>query len=234
MDIGCLLERVNSDMTRVSIVIPAYNEQERLAATIQAARAIPYEHEIICVNDGSIDLTAEIAEELADLHILLPQNKGKGHALQTGWMRAKGSYIICLDADLADSASQAHHLLDPLMKKEADLTISKVPHLGRGGNGFVKSKVQRLIHDQTGVWLDAPLSGQRAFQRRWLRLLLSKNYIGYGIETMMCLHMIHGGARLLEIESDMRHREMGRNLTGVMHRYNQWRQIRKQLKGESQ
>ncbi|MFK3937169.1 glycosyltransferase family 2 protein [Alkalihalobacillus sp. NPDC078783] len=221
-------------MTRVSIVIPAYNEQERLAATIEAVRTIPFEHEIICVNDGSVDLTSEIAEELADLHLLLPENKGKGYALQAGWMRAKGSYIICLDADLADSASEAIHLLEPLMKKEADLTISKVPHRGRGGNGFVKSKVQRLIHEQTGVWLEAPLSGQRAFQRRWLRLLLSKNYTGYGIETMMCLHMIHGGARLLEIESEMKHREMGRNLTGVMHRYNQWRQIRKQLKGEAQ
>lgn len=218
-------------MTRVSIVIPAYNEEERLAATIQAARTIPYEHEIICVNDGSTDLTAEIAEEFADLHISLDENKGKGYALQTGWLRAKGAYIICLDADLTDTASEACHLLEPLMKKEADLTISKVPHLGNGGRGFVKSKVQRLIHEQTGVWLEAPLSGQRAFQRRWLRLLLSKNYIGYGIETMMCLQMIHGGARLLEIESEMKHREMGRNVTGVVHRYHQWRQIKKQLKG---
>ncbi|MCM2674957.1 glycosyltransferase family 2 protein [Alkalicoccobacillus plakortidis] len=219
-------------MTRVSVVIPAYNEEKRLAATIKAARSLPFEHEVICVNDGSTDFTAEIAEEFADVSIHLETNQGKGQALQTGWRAAKGMYILCLDADLEHSAQEAGGLLEPLMKKRADLTISKIRHNGNGGKGFVKKRVQKLIHQRTGVWLEAPLSGQRAFQRQWLRLLLSRSYTGYGIETMMCLHMIHGGARLEEIESEMTHREMGRSLSGMKHRYNQWRQIKKQLQGD--
>ncbi|MDQ0208921.1 glycosyltransferase family 2 protein [Alkalicoccobacillus murimartini] len=220
-------------MTRVSIVIPAYNEQDRLANTINAVRSLPFQHELICVNDGSVDHTAEIAEELADVCIHLPKNQGKGHALQAGWKQAKGMYILCLDADLQDTASEAAVLLEPVMNKRADLTISKMPQRGNGGRGLVKHRVQKEIHRHTGVWLDAPLSGQRAFQRQWLRLLLSRSYSGYGIETMMCLHMLKGGARLLEVESTMRHREMGRYLPGMMHRFKQWRHIEKQLRGET-
>ncbi|TSB45377.1 glycosyltransferase family 2 protein [Alkalicoccobacillus porphyridii] len=220
-------------MTRVSVIIPAYNEEQRLAATIESVRTIPFSHEIICVNDGSSDQTAKIAEELADTCVHLPVNRGKGQALQMGWKLAKGMYILCLDADLTHTAAEATVLLEPLMEKRADLTISKIVSKGNGGRGIVKQRAQKIIHKQTGIWLEAPLSGQRAFQRRWLRLLLSRPYDGFGIETIMCLHMIQGGARLLEIETSMEHREMGKSVSGILHRLRQWRQIEKQWRRES-
>lgn len=219
-------------MTRVSIVIPAFNEEQRLADTIKAARNLPYPHEIICVNDGSLDNTGKIAEQFADVCIHLPTNCGKGEALQTGWKQAKGMYILSLDADLTETAAEAHVLLKPVMNKQADLTISKIASRGNGGRGLVKQRAQKAIHKHTGVWLESPLSGQRAFQRRWLRLLLSRPYYRFGIETMMCLHMIKGGAKLLEIETTMAHREMGRSVTGMLHRMKQWMHIEKQLRRE--
>lgn len=92
----------------VTIVIPAYNEEDSLAATMQTVVALDYpkeQYELIIVDDGSTDATAKIVKEIMEknkgytMHLLQQQNKGKGAALNAALQAAKGEYFVCLDAD---------------------------------------------------------------------------------------------------------------------------------------
>lgn len=97
-------------MITVSIVIPAYNEERRLPATlehtIEYLNLQQYESEILVVNDGSTDKTKEVTELFKNKfpNLVLIEyfpNKGKGFAVKTGMLKAKGKYRLFMDADYA-------------------------------------------------------------------------------------------------------------------------------------
>ncbi|MFC0561600.1 glycosyltransferase family 2 protein [Halalkalibacter alkalisediminis] len=218
-------------MIDVTYIIPAYNEEGRIEKTLQALKNITHSSEIIVVDDGSTDRTAEIAKQYADQVISYPVNKGKGYALKQGWREANGTFIACLDADLEETAEEILSLIEPIKKGEADIAISIIKPGKRAGAGIVKKRVQALVYKKTGVKLEAPLSGQRVFHRKWLPMLLNKTYKGFGIETQMTIDLLCAGASYLEVATTMKHREMGRDLKGFYHRLKQWVDIEKQLRG---
>ncbi|HUS68839.1 MAG TPA: dolichyl-phosphate beta-glucosyltransferase [Kofleriaceae bacterium] len=97
-------------MQELSVVIPAFNEAERLAPTVRAIAAYCAEHhpahEIIVVDDGSSDRTVELARALGDelerVRVLpLGQNRGKGAAVRAGVLASTGALVLFSDADLA-------------------------------------------------------------------------------------------------------------------------------------
>lgn len=122
-----------SNQNSLSVVIPAYNEARRLPKTLErVARyvksAFPA-HEIIVVDDGSIDATAAIASEFArkrdikNVRILrAPKNLGKGAALQRGIMAAHGEFVLLTDADLSTPIGEMDKLLRPI-RAGADVAI---------------------------------------------------------------------------------------------------------------
>lgn len=83
----------------VSIIIPAYNEQEAILETVQRIKALPIETEIILVNDGSTDNTANVARELDVILIDRPGNVGYGKSVKQGIDLATNDTIILTDAD---------------------------------------------------------------------------------------------------------------------------------------
>jgi glycosyltransferase involved in cell wall biosynthesis len=218
-------------MIDISFIIPAYNEEERIGTTLQTIRNHFPSAEVIVIDDGSHDRTKEIAEIYADKVLSSALNKGKGHAMQQGWRVANRTYIACLDADLEESAKDVSSLIPPLQQGKADVTISIIKPGRQAGMGFVKRRVQAIVLRETGVELQAPLSGQRVFHRKWLPVLLKKSYYGFGIETQMTIDLLRAGAKCLEIPTNMKHREMGRDIKGFVHRMKQWADIERQLRG---
>ncbi|ARK31382.1 glycosyltransferase family 2 protein [Halalkalibacter krulwichiae] len=218
-------------MIEVSYVIPAFNEEERIEKTLKALVTLTGHNEIIVVDDGSTDDTAEIAKRYATKVISYRVNKGKGYALKEGWKEAKGEYIACLDADLEESAIEVTSLLEPLKNGEAEVAISIISPGKKAGMGMVKKRVQSLVYQKTGVKVEAPLSGQRVFHRKWLSVLLKRTYQGFGIETQMTIDLLQAGASYLEVRTNMKHREMGRTMKGFYHRMKQWLDIERQLRG---
>lgn len=111
---------------RVTFVVPAYDEERRLGASLQRliefCRAQPYESALIIVDDGSRDRTAAIASAAAEglparvsLQLLQHQrNRGKGAAVRTGVLAATGDDILYLDADLATPPEEIPKLLAAL------------------------------------------------------------------------------------------------------------------------
>lgn len=93
-------------MFDVSIIIPAYKEEERLAASLQKINEYfsshNYNYEIIVVDDGSKDKTSEIAQSFPKVKVLIQEvNKGKGAAVRRGMLESTGKFRLFTDADLS-------------------------------------------------------------------------------------------------------------------------------------
>lgn len=104
------------DRPRLTVVLPAYGEEHRIADTIRRVRdsvGTFADTEIVVVDDGSPDRTADAARDAgADQVLRLPRNQGKGAAVRSGMLAAKGSTVTFTDADLAYSPAQLVTLLD--------------------------------------------------------------------------------------------------------------------------
>lgn len=111
---------------KLSVIVPFYNE----AATIQKVIAQVLNQkevfEIICVNDGSTDNSAQKVTKIKNKKIKLinhAQNRGKGAAIITGIKKARGTHLIIQDADLELSPSDYPNLLSPIKTKQAQFVI---------------------------------------------------------------------------------------------------------------
>lgn len=118
-------------MPDVTCVIPAYNEAARIGGVLAAVLAHPLVGEVVVVDDGSSDGTAQIARDMGARVIqspqngLTPQNRGKTRALEAGMAAAAGRFILMLDADLQGlTAQDVHALLTPVLTGQADVSIS--------------------------------------------------------------------------------------------------------------
>jgi dolichyl-phosphate beta-glucosyltransferase len=106
-----------------SIVIPAYNEEWRLGATLEQVLACAgergWEAEILVVDDGSRDGTAALAAEYAARHPTVrllrnPGNRGKGYSVRHGMLEARGEWLLFTDADLSAPIAEAEKLFAAL------------------------------------------------------------------------------------------------------------------------
>jgi glycosyltransferase involved in cell wall biosynthesis len=104
---------------KYSIVIPAYNESARIPATLQSViaciRANQWDAEVIVVNDGSTDSTAQVVRDIAqrDSEIRLienPGNRGKGYSVRSGILQAYGEVVMFTDADMSAPMEEADRL----------------------------------------------------------------------------------------------------------------------------
>jgi glycosyltransferase involved in cell wall biosynthesis len=118
----------------LSVVIPAYNEAVRLGNTLRAVIDYLREHapegEVIVVDDGSSDQTAELARqkfaEAGDLRtsvISYKSNLGKGRAVRLGLLAARGDVALFSDADLSTPITEAPKLVDPIVSGQYDVTF---------------------------------------------------------------------------------------------------------------
>lgn len=209
----------------ITAIIPAHNEAERIGTTLRALQEQNCVDEIIVVDDGSKDQTAECAAPYANRVIRLTRNCGKGAALAEGVRNTRGDILLFLDADLEEHAKLCDSLLEPVVSGEVDMTIARFPIARRkGGFGLVKGLARWSVRQLTGQTIEATLSGQRAMKREVADGLL---YIpsGFGIELGLTVHALRSGFSVKEIPLPMSHRETGRDLSGFLHRGKQFTAI---------
>jgi len=111
----------------LSVIIPAYNEAERLPATLVAATryvaACDFEAEVWVVNDGSGDRTAEVAKDHVGVKLLDRGHAGKGAAVRAGMLAAAGEYRMLCDADLAMRFETIDGFLEVARQERVDIVI---------------------------------------------------------------------------------------------------------------
>jgi glycosyltransferase involved in cell wall biosynthesis len=131
----------------VSILIPLYNEEEFIGTLLERVLAAPLPEglarEVIVVDDGSKDGSAEVVEEIAAAHpgvvrlVRQPRNQGKGAAIRTAIEQASGEYSIIQDADLEYDPREYGRVLGPLLEGKADAVY---------GSRFMISGERRVLY----------------------------------------------------------------------------------------
>lgn len=126
----------------LSVVVPAYNEENTLATVVRKLLLLPHLLEVIIVDDCSKDRTPEIARQLSDEY---PQvkvvshsvNSGKTEALKTGFQHTTGEIVIVQDADLEYDPSEIPGLIQPIVEGHADVVY---------GSRFLVRKTSRVLY----------------------------------------------------------------------------------------
>ncbi len=138
----------------LSIIIPAYNEEERLPQTLEEIdrflRQQSYTYEVLIVENGSTDRTTEVAERFAATHSyvrVLHSRKGKGAAVKTGVLNARGEYRFICDADLSMPIEEVNKFLPPLLD-DYDIAIAsrEVPGARRYNEPFYRHLEGRIFN----------------------------------------------------------------------------------------
>ena len=108
----------------LSIIVPAYNEERRLPTTLPRivafVEAQAYHGEVIVVDDGSVDSTATVVEEMAAqqprITLIRNEHRGKGYAVKTGMLAAQGDYLFLCDADLSMPIEEVARFIPPALE----------------------------------------------------------------------------------------------------------------------
>ncbi len=207
-------------MTRLSVVIPAYNERATIHNLLQKVAAAPLPPEvaleIVVVDDGSKDGTRELLREIATngepplLLIEQPENRGKGAAIRTGFAAATGDVLLIQDADLEYDPRDYPVLLQPILDDEADVVYGSRflggPHRvlfywHSVGNKFLTM----LSNMMTDLNLSDMETCYKVFRREVLDgIVLRSNR--FGIEPELTAKVAKRGARVFEVPISYRGR----------------------------
>jgi glycosyltransferase involved in cell wall biosynthesis len=212
----------------VSAIIPAFNEEGFVGKTVEALLQLPEIEEVIVVDDGSTDHTAQEASKAGATVLRFPMNRGKSQALRDGVSLSGGKILAFVDADLKESAFEIRRLIHVVSKDEADMSIATFKAPRRAGFGLAKSLAYWAIFLQTGERMSAPLSGQRVLKRSlWESLNFRAE--GFAAEVALTIESMRSGYRVKEIPVQIIHRFTGNDLGSFYHRGRQFMAILKYI-----
>jgi glycosyltransferase involved in cell wall biosynthesis len=195
---------------RLSVIVPAYNEENTIASVLLSlVKEIPDVHEIIVVDDGSKDRTAEITAAMCDeypaIHLICqPANQGKTAALRAGFAASTGDVVVVQDADLEYDPVEIPQLIDPITTGRADVVY---------GSRFMIRKASRVLYFRhfmanqlltflSNLLTDLNLSdvetGYKAFRGEIIRKMIIETR-GFGFEIEVTAKVAKLKCRIFEV-----------------------------------
>jgi glycosyltransferase involved in cell wall biosynthesis len=207
-------------MPRILTIIPAYNEDERIGKVVLRVREIHPDFDVVVVNDGSHDNTAQAARSAGAAVISHPFNLGYGVAIQTGYKfaLAKGyDFVVQMDGDGQHDPTFLSQVLSPVLNGETDFALgsrflgveSYDPSLlRRAGMAFFTKLISLLI----GTRITDSTSGFQAFNRRIIRFFSSEVFPYDYPDADMLLTLHRAGFRIREVPVRMHASVSGKSM----------------------
>ena len=193
----------NSNILKITIGIPAYNEEKNIASIITKLKKIT--DSIIVCDDGSSDMTSEISKNLGAIVITHKKNMGYGVAINSIFQKAKevnSDLLVTFDADGQHRVEDIQNVIEPIKNNVADLVIgsrfldikSNVPNYRKIGIKVITKITNVSIKKK----LTDSQSGFRAYNKQVLSQI-SPSDIGMGISTEILIKSSSKGLRIMEV-----------------------------------
>ena len=180
-------------MKKISAVIPAYNEENRIIDVICEVKN--YVDEVLVIDDCSSDKTAEVAVRAGAIVITNKENKGYIKSIKVGFRKAKGDIIITLDADGEHNPAEIPNLIQPIIEGHADLVLGKRQKIPRLSERFLNWLTNRKLKIKDSG------TGYRAIKKE---LALKLNLEGVCTCGVFTLESFVNGAKLAEVPIKIR------------------------------
>lgn len=189
-----------TEEAKITVILPALNEEKTIGKIVQQIKK--YAAEVIVVDDGSSDKTAEKALEQGARVFSHLKNKGYIAALRTGFVNAKGDIIVVMDADGQHDPADVPRLVKPLLNDEADVVI--------GARGRLSSFSENVITKLTRLKVDTrdACSGFRALTRDVAKRMQIRGKCTCGTFILEA-HKL--GARIMDVKVKNKPRRFGKS-----------------------
>jgi glycosyltransferase involved in cell wall biosynthesis len=205
---------MTSKVEMVSVVLPTLNEAGTILNAVNSIHEnLSYPHEIIVVDSNSTDGTIEIVKNTKFCRLIIEPRRGYGVALKTGMKKAKGNIIIMVDADGTYEFKHINHLIEQMIKKDADMVLATRmydPKKAMGFFNFLGNKIITFCFDFCySQFLSDSQSGFRAISHEAIdRVILKETDMAFATE--MLIQFAKEGYTIVEIPSTYKHRSYGK------------------------
>ena len=184
-------------MNKVSVIIPARNEEKTIGQVIDIVKKSKVDHEIIVVNNASIDNTADIAKEKG-VRVVNCDKVGKGNAMKVGLESAINEFVVFLDSDIVNYNERIVEILvEPLIKRNVDFVKSAFDRTTGGVVTEVATKpLLELLFPDMPKFME-PLSGMIAGKKSILETLDFEP--DYGVDIGILIDVINKNVKVEEV-----------------------------------
>jgi glycosyltransferase involved in cell wall biosynthesis len=208
---------------KLSILMPVFNERATLAAAVKRVLdvAYPCDVELVLVDDGSTDGTADLYPGLDDPRLVIHHhdaNRGKGAAIRTAGQIATGDYMIICDADLEYAPEEIPNLLEPVIAGDASVVYGTRSFTSNTAYSYWYVMGNKLVTLTANLLFNAYISDlETCFKLLPVELYheLDIRSAGFGMEAEITGKLLHRGIRPFEVPISYRarSREEGKKLT---------------------
>lgn len=201
---------------KVSIIIPAYNEQNTVGVLVARTKELFPEFEIIVVNDGSNDNTSRTAKEAGALVCNHPYNIGNGAAIKSGIRMASGDILVFMDGDAQHNPEDIRRLLENIPEFDMVVGARKIKSQASIGRAFGNKLYNWFASYVAKFKINDLTSGFRA-----VKADIAKNFLylipnTYSYPTTLTLGVLRNGRSIKYIPIQVKKRVVGKSKVSIM------------------
>ena len=222
----------------LSIVIPAYNEEQRLPESlpqvIDFVRQQSYSTEVLVVDDGSVDKTADIIrafrEDAPFISLIQVEHGGKGHAVRAGMLQASGEYLFLCDSDLSMPIEEVNKFLPPALERYdvaiASREVEGAHRFGEPGYRHLMGRVFNAIVNVLAVrGIQDTQAGFKCFRRPAAQKIFNLQTIkGWGFDVEVLYIAQRHQMRIVEVPINWHYKDRSQ-VRPVHDTYNMLREV---------